>query len=80
MSLAIESGATSSSVVYIPDGSGKNETLRFRLGPANFCLMTHNQLSEYFREIKSALKGASVRTVGIGMPGILNEKNKNVWF
>jgi hypothetical protein len=66
--LAIESGATSSSVVYIPDGSGKNETLRFRFGPANFCLMTLTQLSKYFREIKSAVKGASVSTVGIGMP------------
>jgi len=76
MSLAIESGATSSTVLYLPKNEADSITLT--LGPGNFRLMSPQQLEDFFQEIKIGLKGSPVTSLGIGMPGILTDRDKSV--
>jgi len=75
--LGVECGATSSTaVVLFQDGSHKT----FKFGPANFVLLTREQLGKFISHLLDSItaSGVVVSKVGIAMAGILNEANKQV--
>jgi len=75
MSLAIECGATNSTAVYIRDNGTKKV---FELGPANFKILPHAELKSMFANLKTQLANENVNSIGIGMPGLLSDKDKHV--
>jgi hypothetical protein len=73
MSLAIECGATYSTILY--NGDAKESI--FKMGSANFKNMTCIELEGFFRNIKTKL-GTDIHQLGIGMPGIISMDDKLV--
>lgn len=77
MSVAIEGGATSSSVLYTSEDVDDSMKF-FKMGPANLKLMSQLELERFLRGIKVSLEKDSVNNLGIGMPGIITEQDKLV--
>lgn len=77
MSLAIECGATSSDVILVADNG--NIQKHFRLGSANYQLMDDEQLEIFFHNIGDRLISLPVHSIGIGMPGIVDSTDVQVW-
>lgn len=77
MSLAIECGATSSSILYLNSEKGLN--FKFQMGPANYKILSSMELEGLFRNIKVKLgNDCQVIQGGIGMPGIMTDEDKLV--
>lgn len=76
MSLAIECGATSSDAIFVTDdGSVKKH---IRLGAANYKLIDEAKLKNFFKEIHEILSSFSIRSIGVGLPGILDSADATV--
>jgi hypothetical protein len=75
MSLAIECGATHSSVLYM---DGEKELKRLTMGSANFKMMSEPDLEGFFQSISTTLGKIPVNELGIGMPGIITEADVQV--
>lgn len=76
MSLAIECGATTSDVFLVDDDG--NIQKRLLLGSANYVLMDESELEGFFLEIRHNLLTFRIHSIGIGMPGIVDIKDRQV--
>ena len=79
MSLAIESGATTTVAVYVPNDSYDPKTAkRFHFGAANFKLLKAIQLEVFLNDIKTTTSKFEIKKIAIGMPGIIGDQDKKV--
>lgn len=77
MSFGIECGATGTSTLLVSDKGEKLQ--RGEFGPANYNLLTREELVQFYLNVKSTLpKDVTIRNVGAGMPGIGDEAAKEV--
>jgi hypothetical protein len=76
MSLAIESGATHSVALFMPDDN--DQVKKFSFGPANFKLMKETQLEIFFAEIKKTSRKYNVKRLAVAMAGLKTENDKKV--
>lgn len=77
MSLAIECGATSSDVVLVADNGSIQKHIRF--GSANYQLMGEEKLEIFLQDIRDHLLSLPIRSIGVGMPGIVDSADVQVW-
>lgn len=68
----METGATHTTVL-VEDEQGA-EVGRFELGPANVLLSTDQELTSFFREIRT--RAGEVDAIGAGMAGLRNERDR----
>jgi len=78
MSLAIESGATNTVAIYLPNIDDRKNVMRFHFGPANFKLLKQIQLESFLNDIKTTTCKHEISRLAIGMPGIIAEQDKKV--
>lgn len=77
MSLAIECGATSSDAILVDDSGSIQKHIR--LGSANYQLIGEEKLETFFRDIHDQLLSFPIHSVGVGMPGIIDAIDVQVW-
>lgn len=77
MSLAIECGATSSDAILVADNGSIHK--HFRFGSANYQLMDEEKLRVFFQDIHDHLLAFPIHSVGVGMPGIVDSTDTQVW-
>lgn len=77
MSLAIECGATSSDAILVADDCSIQK--HFRLGSANYQLMGEEKLEIFLQDIRDHLLSFPIHSIGMGMPGIVDSTDVQVW-